>query len=129
MSSFGARVDQLRICTEKQGEVFVFRLTGEADLPSVPDLLNVVRPVLEQGRRIVVDISELEFCSFSVLSALDRWRIAAAVYGGKLHVSGLSSRLRSVLMRIGMAELLVPESAGDGGGRIEHFGFQGLSLR
>jgi anti-anti-sigma factor len=103
-------VSELHIDTENDGDRGFVRLSGEADLPSIPFLESVVRPLLECGRSVVVDIANLEFCSYSVISALDRLRVATASSGGDLYVAGATQRLRGLLRKIGMTAILIPEA-------------------
>lgn len=101
---------ELHIESVEGGPNDVVRLSGEADLPSIPAIENLLRPLLERGRSLVVDISELEFCSYSVISALDRLRVATESFGGDLHIVGATRWLKGVLKKIGMTSILLPEA-------------------
>ena len=100
-------MDELRIHVSDGDESGIVRLSGDADLPSIPAIENLLRPLLEQGRAIVLDISQLEFCSYSFLSALDRLRSATADSGGSLYIAGATRWLRGVLRKVGMTSLLL----------------------
>ena len=106
----GREVADLHIHADEGGDSDVVRLSGEADLPSIPDIETYLRPLLEPGRVLIVDISELEFCSYSVISALDRLRVAAESFGGDLYVVGATRWLRGVLRKIGLTSILLPEA-------------------
>ena len=63
------------------------RLSGELDLASVPDVDSVLRPLVEAGGDITLDVSELRFMDSSAVQLVIR------------AVQGLDGRGRLVLDR------------------------------
>ena len=105
-------MNQLHIRAAEAGGRGWIRVSGEADLPAVPAIESLLRPLLERGRSIVVDISGVSFCSYSFLSALDRLRVAALDNGGRLQVAGATQWLQDILRKIGMTEILTRQISG-----------------
>ena len=100
-------MSELQVHTAFAAGRSIVRLSGEADLPGVPTIEAALRPLLERGTAVIVDIAGVEFCSYSFLSALERLRTATAPFGGSLYVAGATRWLRGVLRKIGMTSLLV----------------------
>lgn len=93
-------------------DVVVLRLAGELDLAGAPALSDHVDHLLDGGRhRILVDLSELEFCDSTGLGALVRGHNRCAADGGWLRLTAPSPQMTRLLALTGLGEVLMPQEA------------------
>jgi anti-anti-sigma factor len=98
----------LRIAQRAVGMVEVIELGGELDLASAPAVAARVDALRANGRpaRVVVDLSELEFCDSTGLRALIGAATEIRAAGGRLVLSVGEGNVARLLAITGAAEWL-----------------------
>ncbi|MET9224632.1 STAS domain-containing protein [Lentzea sp. NPDC003310] len=84
----------------------VAAIVGELNFGTTPRMLQVVEPLAAQGRTLVLDLSQLDFCDSSALSALVRLHKVAHAAGGALHLAALRPQVKSAIMLTSLDQLL-----------------------
>lgn len=84
---------------DRDGEV-VLRPCGELDLASAPEVESVVLHALRDGRRVVLDLRELEFLDSSGVRAIVRARTAAQEHGPPARFSVVRPDAESSVWRV-----------------------------
>lgn len=98
----------LRIAQRAVGVAEIIELGGELDLASAPVVAGRVDALRRDGRRarVVVDLSELEFCDSTGLRALIGAAAEIRAAGGRLVVSVGEGNVARLLAITGAAEWL-----------------------
>jgi anti-sigma B factor antagonist len=95
----------LELTEEESGSTVVVAVTGELDLRTAPDLCR--RLGAHRGRRILVDLSRLDFCDSCGLRALLGEARETAFQGGRLEViAPAGTAVRRLLELTGCLETL-----------------------
>jgi stage II sporulation protein AA (anti-sigma F factor antagonist) len=94
-----AGADPLEISVSRHGErTFVVTLSGELDLGTSPELGRTLDGLSGNGpRRVVVDLSRLEFVDSSGINVLVAAARSLAGSGGHLTLAGPTGHVRRVL--------------------------------
>ncbi|MFC7549903.1 STAS domain-containing protein [Plantactinospora sp. GCM10030261] len=98
------------------GEVARIVLTGELDMATAPELTTVIEDVVQAGaQRLLVDLSDLEFCDSTGMAAFVRGDNLTRARGGWLRLTGAGGTVDRVLRVSGLADLLYqqPEEIAD----------------
>jgi len=83
--------------SEAVGEVVVARIRGDhLDAGTVEDFKAAAAPVLEQSRKVVLDLSALQFVDSSGIGAIISCLRKLNGRGGDLKLCGLSKAVRSL---------------------------------
>ncbi len=85
------------------GKVAVVRCHGKLVAGATDVLINGVRPLIPENRRIVLDLSDLQHTDSMGLGALVRLYVAAKNAGCSLELTHLSKQIRNLL---GLTHLL-----------------------
>lgn len=94
------------VATAADGSVRV-KVTGELDLSTASELDETLRREIDAGRRIVIDLSEIEFIDSTGLNTLLAALRASDTNGGTLAVSPtLPTQVRRVLEITGLNKVL-----------------------
>jgi anti-anti-sigma factor len=101
------RQSEFQVRTERNIHCTVVSVSGELDLRTVPQLVAVVDPIIEERSvpRLVLDLTKLRFWDSSGLAALiaTQQRIKA-LPGGIMVLAGLSAQLLRRLRTVGLAD-------------------------
>lgn len=82
-----------------QGELIILRVSGEVDLSTLPVLEGALADALRrQPRCLIVDLSELTFCSVRGLTVLSQVGLTAAGQGTEYTMCEVSRHLNRVWM-------------------------------
>jgi anti-anti-sigma factor len=97
----------LDIDVEHDHQSTVVAVRGELDLTTAPELLRALSVAIDSGRRVlVVDLSGVDFCDSSGLSALVRTRNRLDAVGGAVGLVGATPIVQRVLDISGLTEVL-----------------------
>jgi anti-sigma B factor antagonist len=77
---------ELSIDVQREGDDAVVHLAGELDISTSPDLQDVLADLTDRPRRVVVDLSDLEFIDSTGLAALLGAHKALDEQGGTLEL-------------------------------------------
>jgi anti-sigma B factor antagonist len=101
--------------TEERGDLVLVHASGMLTVNTAPELRDVVSGAIAAGgRKIAVDLSEVEFIDSSGLGALVGSLKAARQVEGDLRIGGASSQVLMVLKLTNLDRVLTPhESAAD----------------
>lgn len=91
---------------DEGGPAPVLRMRGELDVAGAPELRSVLYPVLEDGRSVVVDCSELQFLDSTGLGVLIGGHKRAREHGQELRLRGATGSVAKVLAITGLDEIL-----------------------
>lgn len=84
-------------------------VTGELDLAVIDELTQVLNAQLEAGRRhVLIDVSDLAFCSCAGLGSLMASRHRFAAVGGTLTLTGLERYLGRLLRLTDLEQFFAP---------------------
>lgn len=99
--------EHLSLMTWPVTGAMVLSVGGELDVATMPQLVERVRALVEQGHvRIVLDLGHLEFCDCTGLRALLRAREIAAEAGGWTRLSRVGAMTRHIIGLTGLREAL-----------------------
>jgi anti-sigma B factor antagonist len=103
----------LELASRPLGDFIVVTVNGEIELDTADELDSYLDGMLRQDvRRIVLDLSGVEFCDSSGLRVLLRAHRHAALLGGSLRLAGTGPTVRKVLQISGLdAHLTVFDTA------------------
>ena len=97
----------LQLSCAEQGGVAHLRLAGELDISTAPQLGEAIDRLLGDGHhRVLVDLTDLDFCDSTGMSAFVRGDNEAAAAGGWLRLTGATGRVARLLRLSGLAEVL-----------------------
>ena len=77
---------ELSIDVQREGDDAVVHLAGELDISTSPDLQDALADLTDRPRRVVVDLSDLEFIDSTGLAALLGAHKALNEQGGTLEL-------------------------------------------
>ena len=84
----------LQLSCAEQGGVAHLRLAGELDISTAPQLGEAIDRLLGDGHhRVLVDLTDLDFCDSTGMSAFVRGDNEAAAAGGWLRLTGATGRV------------------------------------
>jgi anti-anti-sigma factor len=113
-SKYGAG-PEFDLAVEDDGQWAVVRLRGELDLASAPALAEAVERLAVNGTRSVrLDLTELDFCDSTGISAMLSARARMLDCGGALTVVGVQGKPLRVLALTGVLELLIGQPGNEG---------------
>jgi len=100
--------------TESSGVSTVLRVAGVLDTHGAERLLSRLDRLLDQGyRSVVLDLTDVEFCDSSGVSALVRGHARATAAAGRLRIAAASDQVRSVLELSGLNRMFGLKSTMD----------------
>lgn len=94
------------VVLDEAAAVPVVRLRGELDVAGAPQLRAVLYPVLDDGRSVVVDCSELEFLDSTGLGVLIGAHKRAREHGREVRLRATSGGVAKVLDITGLDQIL-----------------------
>ncbi len=105
----------ITVTSQDRGERLLITVSGDLDLVTAPLLTDEALNRLDTGSRdVLLDISGLEFCDSSGLSAFARISNRLAPDGHRLALAGPLPIVRRVLEVSGLVEVfIVADSVGD----------------
>jgi len=89
----------------------MIRLCGELDIRTCVKLEQVVGIAVDEGRRVVLDLSELTFCDSTGLAGLVRLNKRAITAGGDLVLRDPTPRVQTLLGLTGLDRLFTIETS------------------
>ncbi len=89
--------DLLSVDVLDRGSDSVISVSGELDFGTTAGFLEVVQPLAEAGRPLILDLAKLEFCDSSGLGALVRLHKLAEDAGGRLELARPRPQLESTI--------------------------------
>jgi anti-sigma B factor antagonist len=103
---------ELKVATRSSGGTAIVAVSGEIDLYTAPQLqAEFARLISTSPQRVVIDMSEVEFCDSTgvnvLLSALKRLRER----GGDLEVAAPRSAVRKILQVTGLDSVFTVHDA------------------
>jgi anti-anti-sigma factor len=102
----GGTQGQLAWSVYSDGHLVVAALAGELDHATPPRLAELLSPLAEAGRHLILDLGALTFCDCTGLGLFLRWQRLAAAAGGALHVVAATARFRRLAGAAGAPGLL-----------------------
>lgn len=99
--------DELLVEVLDRGSDSVARVSGELDFGTTAGFLEVVQPLAESGRPLILDLADLAFCDSSGLGVFVRLHKLAADAGGSLCLARLRPQLESTIKLTMLHRLLV----------------------
>lgn len=103
---FAGHVGELSWQVVSRERVVMVRLDGDLDAYTAPSLDEWVRPLLEIGAHVVMELATLRFCGCAGLSLLLRWRRSATASGGSLHLVAAPRTARRAILLSGLGNML-----------------------
>ncbi|MEE4546141.1 STAS domain-containing protein [Streptomyces sp. V4-01] len=91
----------------------LLELVGELDYSTAPELRELLPTLpLQPGRRLVLDLSGMEFCDSSGITALIAARHHAQAAGADIALAGVPAHTRRILHIVGLDQIfaLHPDS-------------------
>jgi len=106
-SSFlGQPVDGLALSSEQRGDSVVVTVGGDLDIVTSPALDDCLAQARDNGSRVVLDLSAVDFMDTSALAVIvGHWKRLEAV-GGSLALAGARYRYTKTLWITGLADRL-----------------------
>jgi anti-sigma B factor antagonist len=89
----------------------LIRLSGELDIRTCVKLEQVVGVAVDEGKRVVLDLSELTFCDSTGLAGLVRLYKRATTLGGELVLRDPVPRVQALLGLTGLNRLFPIETS------------------
>lgn len=83
----------------------VVRVSGELDIRTCERLEHTTGELVDQGRRVVLDLSELTFCDSTGLAVLVRLHKRAETAGGSMVLRSPVPRVLNLLTLTGLTRL------------------------
>jgi anti-sigma B factor antagonist len=116
---------ELKISSRSQDDCAVVTVLGEIDLYTAPQLHSELGAALDDGaRRLLVDMSRVEFCDSTGLSVLLSAMKRVRASGGELELVAPKPAVRKILVVTGLIDVFtvrdstdaLPLAAGTGAG-------------
>jgi anti-sigma B factor antagonist len=101
---WGTRVE-LSIDVQREGDDALVRVAGELDISTSPDLQDALAELTDAPRRVVVDLSDLEFCDSTGLAALLGAHKALGEAGGTLELRHPSKMVVGLVQITGLDDV------------------------
>ncbi len=89
-------VPELQLTTEESTDRVTVHCSGKITSSSTELLLNTVRPLIGPGKRVVLDLTHLNYLDSSGLGAVVRLWGASKKAGGELTVINLNKRIKDL---------------------------------
>ncbi len=87
----------MNIKIDQKNNVWVCRMNGEIDINTAPQIKKVFDKILSEKReKILINFEEVSYVDSSGLATLVEMLKNIRSYGGKLKLSSLSSKIRSL---------------------------------
>ena len=91
-----AQGGELKLETEQSPAGITVRCSGRITLSSVESLMSTVRPLIPTTKRIVLDLTDLDYLDSSGLGAIVRLWSASRKAGVDLNVINLKKRIKDL---------------------------------
>jgi anti-anti-sigma factor len=86
-------------------DICLVQVRGQLDLDSAQGLRDALDPLLATpSPRLIIDLSAVDFCDSTGLSALATAHTYSVARGGLVHLAGPSMFLHRILTTVGLAE-------------------------
>src|ERR1700751_1360820 len=103
--SFHCEVENSGVDSESN-KVTIVKCHGKLVSETAQDLKNVVKPLIPQGGRIVVDLADVNFLDSSALGALVGLKASAINQGYcKLELENMTPRIMDLLRMLNLAQI------------------------
>ena len=102
--------DAFSVTARRDGNHAVIDVVGEFDLAATSEFAACAQLLLQSVQRVVVDLSKVSFLDSSGLNALLRLRQAANEAGGSVTLRDPTDRVRKLLSRAGLTDILPIEA-------------------
>jgi len=89
-------VPELQMTTEESKDHVIVHCAGKITSSSTELLINAVRPLIGPGKRVVLDLTNLNYLDSSGLGAVVRLWGASKKAGGDLTLVNLSKRIKDL---------------------------------
>lgn len=96
---------ELSIDVQREGDDALVRVAGELDISTSPDLQDALAELTGSPRRVVVDLSDLEFCDSTGLAALLGAHKALDEVGGTLELRHPSKMVVGLVQITGLDDV------------------------
>lgn len=96
---------ELSIDVQREGDDALVRVAGELDISTSPDLQDALAELTDAPRRVVVDLSDLEFCDSTGLAALLGAHKALGEAGGTLELRHPSKMVVGLVQITGLDDV------------------------
>lgn len=96
----------LNITSKQDGSTLELKLSGRLDVNTAKNADKAFTEAVESADSIVLDCSELEYCSSAGLRAIKRLRLGARAKGASLVLRGVQDGVMEVFELTGFAALL-----------------------
>ena len=96
---------ELSIDVQREGDDALVRVAGELDISTSPDLQDALAELTDAPRRVVVDLSDLEFCDSTGLAALLGAHKALSEAGGTLELRHPSKMVVGLVQITGLDDV------------------------
>ncbi|GIJ48176.1 anti-sigma factor antagonist [Virgisporangium aliadipatigenens] len=104
----------LELTVTEEGSTVTVRVGGDLDVDTVPELQDVLVGWADRpGGRVVLDLSELEFCDSTGLGALVGLRRRLLAAGGSLALVGVSGQVARLFSYTGLAPMFGIDAPAD----------------
>ncbi|MFH1867523.1 MAG: STAS domain-containing protein [Candidatus Omnitrophota bacterium] len=87
----------MQVTENKNNDILVFDVDGDIDINSSPEIRKIFdKPIREKAMKIVVNLSSVSYMDSSGLATLVEMLKKTRTYGGKLRLSNLSAKVKSL---------------------------------
>ncbi|NQT95608.1 MAG: STAS domain-containing protein [Candidatus Omnitrophica bacterium] len=87
----------MQIAERKSNDVTVFDVDGDIDINSSPDVRKTFeKPIGEKTAKLVINLSNVSYIDSSGLATLVELLKRARSYGGKIRLSNLAAKVKSL---------------------------------
>jgi anti-sigma B factor antagonist len=99
------RAPELKLETEKKDSETTIRATGRIVLSSSPTLENTLRDLIAEGKRVVLDVTNVDYIDSAGLGALVSVYMHARRTKCDLKIANPKQRIRDLFTRSGLASV------------------------
>ena len=105
-----SRAQELKLETEKQTSETTVRATGRITTGTSPALENTLRNLMASGKRIVLDLTNVDFIDSAGLGSLVSIYLHASRTGCELKIANPKQRIKDLFIRSGLASVFEGKS-------------------
>ena len=87
----------MQVKENRSNDILIFNVDGDIDINSSPEIRKIFdKPITEKVMKIVINLSDVSYVDSSGLATLVELLKKTKIYGGKLRLSNLSAKVKSL---------------------------------
>jgi anti-anti-sigma factor len=91
---------------QQKGDIYILKVVGSVDAHNAPQFANKIKEVLVKSKKLVMEVSGLEYIATAGLGALMANLNTAKTQGGDIIMAGMTDKIKKVFATMGFTNVV-----------------------